>query len=58
MSIRNFNTSNVTIQLIEAFAMALVPNISIHLMLLFNFRNICIIAALYKISIHLMLLFN
>ena len=39
----NFNTSNVTIQLILSYAVNVVVAISIHLMLLFNYNKVIFI---------------
>ena len=53
----DFNTSNVTIQLLLKF-IASEFSISIHLMLLFNFLLCQFFFVFHCISIHLMLLFN
>ena len=53
-----FNTSNVTIQRMCEMRSSTYRGISIHLMLLFNKRCLCLICCITVISIHLMLLFT
>ena len=58
MWLRDFNTSNVTIQLCNKSINIFFSKISIHLMLLFNHLTFYFLDNKSIISIHLMLLFN